>query len=176
MRNRVFGAMALTRGRRSKHQFLRIVSLHEVAAIGDYVFRLPRVWADRIFMKSKIPFRFHSVVHEFIVRNLTPPYMNNEADVRHVRLKSSGDDANSEHLLVMCSDGLIDLYSDRDTLQESATHWVKVVGRDGGEGNLALRLLRNALGGGDLEKVSRMLTVEMFERWMDDTTIIVQRL
>lgn len=42
--------------------------------------------------------------------------------------------------------------------------------------NPALALLRAALGGGDGALVSRMLTVEMGERWMDDTTVVVLRL
>ena len=44
--------------------------------------------------------------------------------------------------------------------------------------NLALHLLKQAMGGkdNDEEKVSRMLTAEKQMRWMDDTTILVQRL
>ena len=44
-----------------------------------------------------------------------------------------------------------------------------------GEGeNLALRLLRRALGGEDLMSISQMITLDMDTPWMDDTTIIVQ--
>ena len=39
--------------------------------------------------------------------------------------------------------------------------------------NPALALLRRGLGGESEEHVSRMLTVEMEERWMDDTSIVV---
>lgn len=39
--------------------------------------------------------------------------------------------------------------------------------------NPALALLRRGLGGESEEYVSRMLTVEMEERWMDDTSIVV---
>lgn len=39
--------------------------------------------------------------------------------------------------------------------------------------NPALALLRRGLGGESEESVSRMLTVEMEERWMDDTSIVV---
>lgn len=38
-----------------------------------------------------------------------------------------------------------------------------------------MALLREAIGGNDVHAVSRNLTVEMEERWMDDTTIIIQR-
>lgn len=55
--------------------------------------------------------------------------------------------------------------------------WVRHIGKQlGGPGNLALSLLRDALGGNEIERVSRMITVEMSFRWMDDTTILVQRL
>ena len=56
---------------------------------------------------------------------------------------------------------------------------VSVVGRtieNRAPGNLALSLLRDGLGGGDVRLVSQKLTVEMEEKWMDDVTIIVQRL
>jgi pyruvate dehydrogenase phosphatase len=80
----------------------------------------------------------------------------------------------------MCSDGLLDLYDEnqqRDSpeydLNSLASSLVKKVSES--QGNAALHLLRDALGGSDKEKVSRMLTVEMSDRWMDDTTILVQR-
>lgn len=46
------------------------------------------------------------------------------------------------------------------------------------DGNLALVLLRRALGGEpmDVTKASQMLTLDMERPWMDDTTIIVQAL
>lgn len=46
------------------------------------------------------------------------------------------------------------------------------------ENNLALMLLRRALGGEpmDVTKLSQMLTLDMDQPWMDDTTIIVQAL
>ena len=47
---------------------------------------------------------------------------------------------------------------------------------EGEEDNLALRLLRRALGGEDLLSISQMITLEMESPWMDDTTIIVQAL
>ncbi|THH08388.1 hypothetical protein EW145_g2748 [Phellinidium pouzarii] len=39
--------------------------------------------------------------------------------------------------------------------------------------NLAVHLLRDAIGGDDVSRASANLTVEMDERWMDDTTILV---
>ena len=76
--------------------------------------------------------------------------------------------------LLMCSDGLMDLYED-ERLEFLAKKWVSKIGGDcQKKDNLALDVLREALGGKDEEKVSRMLTVEMSFRWMDDTTILVQ--
>ena len=48
--------------------------------------------------------------------------------------------------------------------------------KDGEEDNLALGLLRRALGGEDLMSISQMITLDMESPWMDDTTIIVQAL
>lgn len=64
-----------------------------------------------------------------------------------------------------------------------ADHWVGLVGRHmhsttgmgSMKSNLALRLLRDAVGGDDTELVSRNLTLEMEDKWMDDITILVQR-
>ena len=48
--------------------------------------------------------------------------------------------------------------------------------RNGSRTNLAVHLLRDAIGGNDIHRASANLTVEMDERWMDDTTILVHRL
>ena len=63
--------------------------------------------------------------------------------------------------------------------QALITHWVEIVGQalmeaDNEAHNLALALLRDSIGGSDTGLVSRNMTVEMEERWMDDVTIIVQ--
>jgi len=82
----------------------------------------------------------------------------------------------------MCTDGLMDSYEDDRLKLEHvlAPRWVENVGdkinRDPEQRNLALSLLRDALGGEDGDKVSRMITVEMTFRWMDDTTVLVHRL
>jgi len=95
-------------------------------------------------------------------------------DVRHVNLSTS-----EEKFIIMCTDGMMDSYEeDRLKLGEVlGPRWVELVGKQYGQAkNLALGLLRDALGGEDTDKVSRMITVEMSFRWMDDTTILVQRL
>jgi pyruvate dehydrogenase phosphatase len=42
--------------------------------------------------------------------------------------------------------------------------------------NMALRLLRRTIGGGDRFGVSKVLTLEMDGTWIDDTSIVVQTL
>ncbi|KAI0048300.1 protein serine/threonine phosphatase 2C [Auriscalpium vulgare] len=158
MRDRVLGAIAITR------------------ALGDHLYKLPRIYTDRIFLNMKQRFKFSvASVDEILPRNITPPYLSNVADIQHVRLAAKDSRDKPEQILILCSDGLIDLYSARMSLQLSAQRWVKAATEGtSGEGNAAARLLRDALGGGDVTAVSKMLTVEMTSRWMDDTTIIVQ--
>lgn len=115
--------------------------------------------------------------NEYAARILTPPYVSNIPEVYHRVLPSTPS------FLILCSDGLTDLYEEMGQ-QEMVNHWVQVVSQalelfsclSDQRTNLALRLLRDAIGGEDATIVSRNITVEMEERWMDDTTIVVQRL
>jgi pyruvate dehydrogenase phosphatase len=121
-------------------------------------------------------------------RNRTPPYISSEPDVVHRRL-------GPRSFLILATDGLSELYDGAgrgDMVADwarcvaearSGTKKTKAVVRNGegeGEGeqeeNLALRLLRRALGGEDLMSISQMITLDMETPWMDDTTIIVQAL
>lgn len=121
---------------------------------------------------------------DWLPRNKTPPYLSNIADVDHVDLAATEKEG---RFLIMCSDGLTDLYvhdddrKDINTLQEVADKIVNVLStRSAPPGldsnNSALHLLREAMGGSDEDKVSRNLTVQMAFRWMDDVTIVVQSL
>ena len=127
----------------------------------------------------------HSL-EKYVPQILTPPYVSVKPDVyypniRHYRRRKGATDL----FLITCSDGLIDLTADTPNypVERQAHRWVQVVGREidkeqvsrGARGNLALKLLRDAIGGDDLHLASRTLTVEMEEKWMDDTTIVVQR-
>jgi len=162
LRNRVLGAIAVTR------------------ALGDYVFKLPSVFSTKVFLLAKPGFIFRaSNIDEWIGRNLTPPYLSRHPGVHHRRLlkgrdNDGADSAGRDVFLIMCSDGLADLFRDKENV---FTHWSEVVGsvvlRDDG-GNAALTLLRDALGGEDLHKVSAFMMLENTEGWMDDTTITVQ--
>ncbi|CAA7259279.1 unnamed protein product [Cyclocybe aegerita] len=156
--DRVLGAIAVTR------------------AIGDFSFKLPAIYTSRVFLNSHPGFVIPEKVRIFTRRNLTPPYMSGVPDIKHVHLPSLDSDA---AFLIMCTDGMMDLdETNRLKLEQVLSkRWVNYVGSNFDQKkNLALGLLREALGGDDIEKVSRMLTVEMEFRWMDDTTILVHRL
>lgn len=161
LRNRVLGAIAVTR------------------ALGDHEFKLPRVYTERVFLNAAPGFRTQQSVEQFIKKSFTPPYLSNIADVRHLSLEP-----NSRACLVMCTDGLMDLFEgesrDGGTLDIAALgrRWLEIIGPTvWTEGtNAALHLLREGLGGTDEEKVSQMMTAERTDRWMDDTTILIQRL
>ena len=141
------------------------------------MFKLPSVYTERVFLNTQTGFPFMTRIEDILWRNLTPPYLSNKAEVRHLDLTNL--QGSGPPLLIMCSDGLMDLFDDTLVFDEMLERWVRVVGQakdDADDNNLALCLLREALGGENLDKVSRMLTVEMIDRWMDDTTIIVHSL
>ncbi|KAJ8488892.1 hypothetical protein ONZ51_g3251 [Trametes cubensis] len=152
------------------------------AAIGDAWLKLPAIYAELVFKHLDADWFSAEVMEPHIPRIRTPPYLSSTPDVYHIQLQNEGPVA-SPRLLILCSDGLSDLY-DGYSFDEMAEEWTQVVGKEldskpgpkAGRANLALALLREAIGGADTQLVSRNLTVEMEERWMDDTTIVVQRL
>lgn len=146
-------------------------------AVGDYAFKLPRIYTEKIFLNVEPGFRVPAAIESFIPRNLSPPYVSNIASVRHADLHAQ---SNCEYFILMCSDGLVDLYMDDPNRAESITSlvqkWVEIVGdvvRDDIK-EAMLRLLRHALGAEDIDSVSCMLTVDMPVAYMDDTTIVLQ--
>ena len=137
------------------------------------MYKLPAVYTERVFLNADNGVRSDRF-RSSIERNITPPYMSGVAEVQHVELVQG-----TSSFLLMCSDGLMDLYEDQRTELDEvlSKKWVDKVGREySKKGNLALSVLREALGGEDEGKVSRMMTVEMSFKWIDDTTILVQRL
>ncbi|KAJ8592732.1 protein serine/threonine phosphatase 2C [Rhizopogon salebrosus TDB-379] len=170
---RVLGAIAVTR------------------AIGDHIFKLPSSYTSRVFMNCVPGFRISSKLEDFLPRVKSPPYLCALADIQHVALPPSTTNICGA-FLILCSDGLVDLYKytkpRRPALKDIATQWVHALGERmdgnfskaaGGEDvdNAALVLLRHALMGGreDPDRLAQMLTVEIPWRWMDDTTVLVQR-
>ncbi|OAX44162.1 protein serine/threonine phosphatase 2C [Rhizopogon vinicolor AM-OR11-026] len=168
---RVLGAIAVTR------------------AIGDHIFKLPSSYTNRVFMNCVPGFRVSTKLEDLLPRIKSPPYLSALADIQHVALSPSTTNK-CEAFLILCSDGLVDLYRytkpRRPALQEIATQWVHALGeridgkidKVGGEDNTALVLLRHALMGGreDPDRLAQMLTLEIPWRWMDDTTVLVQSL
>jgi pyruvate dehydrogenase phosphatase len=114
----------------------------------------------------------------YAARVKSPPYVSSVPDVHHIPLPKGLPGQQRDLFLISSSDGLVDLYGGL-TRQDMIHRWVTVVGRtieSRTRGNLALSLLRSGLGGDDVRLVSQKLTVEMEDKWMDDVTIIVQRL
>ncbi|KAH8119554.1 protein serine threonine phosphatase 2C [Phellopilus nigrolimitatus] len=161
LRHRVLGAIAVTR------------------ALGDHLFKLPAIYTTRVFVNAAARFRISTPLADIIPRIKTPPYVSATPDVRHVALKgglssSSAGSVSGEQrrFLIMCSDGLVDLFDG----VVNPDRWARVVGgalSSANANNAASSLLRHAFGGDDDALVSCKLTVEMCERWMDDTTIVV---
>ncbi|KAJ6617910.1 phosphatase 2C-like domain-containing protein [Mycena sp. CBHHK59/15] len=132
-------------------------------ALGDMPFKLPSIFTQRVFALATPPFHPNTPLDTMVKRNITPPYLSNQADVAHLDIVSMGSEASP--ILVMCSDGLIDLYSRnspgveideaiRTWLTSNPTHF-----NDDPEKNLALDILWDAIGGAD--KVKSMLTGDL---------------
>lgn len=183
--------------------------------------KLPAWYSRRILMKTK-EFWSSGLSEDYVGRILTPPYTSNVPQVYYHRIRRSREEIKGGSLyssrstsngvgeidvaLIMCSDGLVDLYEDQDleenyyikrwaakmgesvvTLpslrQTTLSHSCPVVQSMQGTDprwsvsrrNSAVHLLRDAIGGDDIHRVSANLTVEMDERWMDDTTILVHK-
>lgn len=119
------------------------------------------------------------------MRNRTPPYITAEPEVTHRRLD---DNALTKRYLILSSDGFSDLCSGEGQ-KRIIESWARSMAASDGPyqhhhnntpmgriDNMALRLLRRALGGDDRFSVSRVLTLDMDEAWIDDTAIVVQTL
>ena len=147
----------------------------QCAALGDAWLKLPAAHAALVFKHLEADWlAAQEGLDAHAARIRTPPYLSAQPDVYHRALPPS------PAALVLASDGLTDLY-DGYAHARMAAEWAHAVGHaldaGGGRGrNAALALLREAIGGADTQLVSRNLTVEMEERWMDDTTVLVLRL
>lgn len=173
--NRVIGFLEPTRGRFNNvvpAPFKTNICLY--LAIGDVWLKLPGIYASRIYPNLRQKWIVPEKFKEYSKRILTPPYVSNIPDVYHHVLPDS------PCLILLASDGLVSAstqYSDID-IRETVGHWIQIVAQGldlDRSSNAALTLLRHVLGGDDTQVVSRNLTVEMEERWMDDTTILIQR-
>ncbi|KAF8496799.1 protein serine/threonine phosphatase 2C [Russula emetica] len=152
--------------------------------IGDAPFKQPAIFTRRVLYNLYPGVADPTPWETLLSRNRTPPYISSEPDVIHRRL-------GPQSFLILATDGLSELY-DGAGRSDMVADWARCVAeagaralskakesekeKDGEEENLALGLLRRALGGEDLMSISQMITLDMESPWMDDTTIIVQAL
>ncbi|KAF8913368.1 phosphatase 2C-like domain-containing protein [Mucidula mucida] len=134
--------------------------------LGDTPFKQPPEFTRRILYNLSPGFPDVSPWEEFLVRNRTPPYISTEPEIVHTRLQG-------EQYLILCSDGFVDLCGG-DGHKRIVTDWATKWRHH--DGNMALGLLRRALGGEDNFRVSKVLTLDMESAWIDDTALVVQRL
>ncbi|TFK34914.1 phosphatase 2C-like domain-containing protein [Crucibulum laeve] len=163
---RVLGALAPTR------------------CLGDIPFKQPPEFTRRILYNLFPGFHNTSPWEEFLVRNRTPPYITAEPEVTHRRLDN---DSTSPRYLILASDGFADLCDGEGQqriveswangmLAKSSKHEITELAPGSKSDNMALGLLRRAVGGDDRFSVSRVLTLDMDVAWIDDTSIVVQTL
>ena len=103
---------------------------------------------------------------------LTPPYVLGTPEVFQVQVPES------PCFVLLCSDGLNLDPIDEVDIHDLRKRWTTVTGKAidrAASSNVALALVRDAIGGDDSHEVSRNLTVEMDEPWLDDITVIVQK-
>ncbi|KAJ3971079.1 protein serine threonine phosphatase 2C [Lentinula raphanica] len=185
-KNRVLGLIAVTR------------------AIGDHQFKLPSIYTKRVFALAIPGMNRPEYHTELILNcNLTPPYVSGVPDVRYFKLDNNakaclimssdglldlygGQDWQEQHVDIadLCKTwvDLIGASLDTDPNSSSAPHQ-SAEPLD----NLALSLLNRGLRGptktfaGDiwtdddaLDRASSLLTLEYKDKWMDDTTVLVE--
>jgi pyruvate dehydrogenase phosphatase len=139
-------------------------------------FKLPPIYTERVLALATPPFHEHYNIGELTSRNSTPPYLSNRAEVKHVDLATVGP--NSMPLLILCSDGLCDLYKRRSpisNLPKDVQLWLTTSSPIECRGNLAFELLWDALkGDGGVQTATAIKIVRgMPGRRIDDTTVVV---
>ncbi|KAJ6499436.1 phosphatase 2C-like domain-containing protein [Mycena sanguinolenta] len=148
--------------------------LEPTRAIGDIWLKIPSLYTSRVFVNFDQDWISQGTLKNCASRLSTPPYVSNVPDIYHRDLPSR------PWFLILCSDGLpsAEGYSGMD-ISTTTRVWTELVGHTLDSQlpavNTALSLLRAAIGGQDEHKISRNLTVEMEERWMDDVSISIQR-
>ncbi|TFK75295.1 protein serine/threonine phosphatase 2C [Pluteus cervinus] len=146
--------------------------LEPTRAIGDTWLKLPAAYSEHVFPHFKQHWVAPSLFIDHSQLILTPPYVLGTPEVFHVQIPDS------PCFILLCSDGLnldpIDEVDIHDLLNRWTTTTGKALDR-AAPPNMALALVRDAIGGDDNQEVSRNLTVEMDEPWLDDITVIVQK-
>lgn len=167
---------------------LRIGNRAVKAGIGDQPFKQPAAFTRRILFNLEAGPEnaegSRAAWAQLADRILTPPYLSSEADVTHSRLNRSQNAAPGvpNQFLILCTDGLSDLFEGIPAGEHAQRYVDAVVPpavRDERamfsiDDNLALRVLKSALGGDDSNALSQMITVESSRPWLDDITVLVQ--
>jgi pyruvate dehydrogenase phosphatase len=145
-------------------------------AIGDMPFKLPPIFTERVLALATPPFHENYKIGQLITRDRTPPYLSNRAEVKYVDLATAGP--NLMPILILCSDGLCDLYNRRSSISDlpkDVQLWLTTFPVECGR-NLALELLWDALGGDGGVKAATKIVRGMPGRRIDDTTVVVNQL
>lgn len=178
---------------RRKHDSINNYTLtihRQSIGFGDIPFKQPPAFTRRILYNLFPGFHNVSPWEEFLVRNQTPPYVTAEPQIVHRSLArntttTKDDSAPAPRFLILVSDGFFDL-CDSEGQARVIESWARGMAlrsppssvTDAPPGsrqdNMALRLLRRAVGGEDRFSVSRVLTLDMDYAWIDDTSIVVQ--
>ena len=148
-------------------------------------FKMPSIFTRRILFNLDTGGENADVSHaaweQTLSKNLTPPYISADADVSHIRLAKDAKVPRGvpQQFLIMCTDGLPELF-EGVPISGLAQRYVDSIVSDNEPSafdladNLALRLLKQALGGEDSNALSQMVAVESDRPWMDDVTIVIQ--
>ena len=206
-----------------------ILELLSHTGFGDIPFKQPPAFTRRVLYNLFPGFHNTSPWEEFLVKNITPPYITAEPQIIHRGLnwESTGSTSATKvgqvessitrtvasfaknffwpsrsaesqtvnplpKFLILASDGFADICSDADPpstsnkkLKQIVASWAysmslvrpPMTDTDSvpwsTEDNMALRLLRRAIGGEDRPGVSKVLTLDMDGAWIDDTSIVV---
>ncbi|KAJ7778741.1 phosphatase 2C-like domain-containing protein [Mycena maculata] len=140
--------------------------------LGDVPFKQPPAFTRRILYNLAPGFSDTAPWEICLARNLTPPYISAAPEITH---RCLGTARARPKYLVLASDGFADLCRGAGPERVLAA-WAAREAAAPAEGNLASRLLRQAIGGEDRAGISCMLTLDMENPWVDDTAIVVQTL
>ena len=146
-------------------------------AIGDMPFKLPPIYTERVLALATPPFHENYKISELITRNRTPPYLSNRAEVKHVDLATVNP--NSIPILILCSDGLCDLYKRRSPTSsppKDVQLWLTTTSLIECRSNLASEILWDALDGDGGIQAATKTVRGMPGRRIDDTTVVVIQL
>lgn len=141
------------------------------AALGTIPYKVPALYTEKLFALATPPFHPNYPVDKLITRNITPPYLSNLADVQFMDLASLG--AGSHITLILCSDGLRDLYHKTSNVNERTDSLQQWMFATAASNNKALSLLWDAIGGEfDPPRAGAIVQGQIKGR-IDDTTILV---